>query len=341
MNTYIGIDLGTSGVKALLTTAEGEILASAVKNYPTMSLKDGCSEQDPYMWESAVYETLGAVLKGQDTKAVKAIGVAGQMHGLVALDRKNNVIRPCILWNDSRSQNECDYINEEFGEDKLSLMTGNVAFAGFTAPKALYMYYHEGRKYDKIRKIMLPKDFINFCLTGEIWTDYSDAGGTLFLDVRKRRWRKEVCEYALPGKGMSVLPPIFESYEPVATLKGEIADRFGLCKDTIVCGGAADNAAAALGMGAVNEGDLNISIGTSGTIYAALDSFKKDRGHTVHSFPSATGGYSLLACTLSAASAYDWWVKDILRDGSFSQDDLWPHLGKNKLIFLPYLKGER
>ncbi|MBD5585398.1 MAG: xylulokinase [Clostridia bacterium] len=340
MNTFIGIDLGTSSVKLLLTDRDGNVLNSASRSYPVSYPKDGWSEQNPDDWFKAVCDGLEELLNGQDKSAVRGIGAGGQMHGLVVLDEKNEVIRPCILWNDGRTQSEVDYLNGKIGKKKLSKNLANVAFAGFTLPKILWLKENEPQNFKRIKKIMLPKDYLNFMLCGEFSSDYSDASGTLLLDVKNRKWSDFACKIA--GIDKEVLPTLYHSYEKVSTVKKEIAQRFGLNEDVIVCAGAGDNASASVGTGTVFDGDCNISLGTSGTVFISRDKFSVDGKNALHSFAHANGAYHLMGCILSAASCNAWWSAVAgVKDFDEEQKNLERKLGKNGVYFLPYLMGER
>ena len=340
MNSYIGIDLGTSGLKLLLVAKDGNILAENTQTYPVSYPHPGWSEQNPEDWFSAVLRGLSALLEGQDASAVRGISFGGQMHGLVALDEADNVIRPAILWNDGRTEEEVCYLNETIGKDKLSLWTGNIAFAGFTAPKILWMRKHEPENFAKISKIMLPKDYLAYKLSGAFVTDLSDASGMLLLDVKNRRWSKEMLELCGITEGM--LPTLHESFEAVGTLKEEIANEFGL-KDVKIIAGAGDNAAAAVGTGVVGEGGCNISLGTSGTLFVSSKTYCEDKVNALHSFCHADGGWHLMGCILSAASCNTWWVNGILESTDYKKEEvgLEEYMGKNDVYFLPYLMGER
>lgn len=340
--TYIGLDLGTSALKALLIDGEGRLLNAASREYPLAFPHPGWSEQDPADWWRAVTETVPELLRGFDADDVAGIGVAGQMHGLVALDGRDAVIRPAILWNDGRTAAETDYLNLTVGRDKLSAWTGNIAFAGFTAPKLLWMRKNEPEAFARIAKVMLPKDYLVYRLTGAFATDFSDASGMLLLDVKNRRWSPEML--ALCGLTEHQLPRPYESYEPVGTLRPEVAAALGLRPSVKVAAGAGDNAAAAVGTGTVSDAACNISIGTSGTVFIACDRFSVDPHNALHAFAHASGRYHLMGCMLSAASCYKWWAEDILRAPSLSGEQTGltdAMLGAGHVFFLPYLMGER
>ncbi len=339
---YIGIDLGTSAVKLLLMDEAGEIKNIVSRTYPIEFPRPGWSQQNPEDWREAVLEGIPELLAGHDAHSVAGIGAGGQMHGLVVLDRDDRVIRPAILWNDGRTAREVDYLNGEVGKEKLSRLTANIAFAGFTAPKLLWMRENEPELFARIDKIMLPKDYINYVLTGVHCSDYSDASGMLLLDVEHRRWSGEML--ALCGLREEQMPRLFESYETVGTLLPEIADRLGLPRTVQVAAGAGDNAAAAVGTGTVGEGGCNISLGTSGTIFISSRRFGVDPNNALHAFAHADGGYHLMGCMLSAASCNKWWQEEILgaADYESEQAKITPEkLGRNHVYFLPYLMGER
>lgn len=341
MNTYIGIDLGTSGAKFLLVAADGTILAENTQTYPVFYPRSGWSEQNPEDWFAAAVRGLKELLQGQDKAAVKGISFGGQMHGLVALDKDDNVIRPAILWNDGRTEQETAYLNRIIGKEKISAYTGNIAFAGFTAPKILWMKRNEPENFKKIARIMLPKDYLAYRLSGRFCTDVSDASGTLLLDVKNRRWSPEMC--AVCGISERQLPELFESFEPVGTLKGEIAEELGLSAGVRVIAGAGDNAAAAVGTGVVGEGGCNLSLGTSGTLFVSSRAYKEDKVNALHSFCHADGGWHLMGCILSAASCNAWWSDKILQTEDYAREQagLEEFLGENSVYFLPYLMGER
>ena len=341
MNTYIGIDLGTSGAKFLLVAADGSILAKNTQSYPVFYPHSGWSEQNPADWFSAAMRGLNELLKGQDKAAVKGISFGGQMHGLVALDKTDKVIRPAILWNDGRTEKQTAYLNEVIGREKLSACTGNIAFAGFTAPKILWMKENEPENFARIAKLMLPKDYLAYRLSGAFCTDFSDASGMLLLDVKNRRWSQKMCDVC--GISEQMLPELHESYEVVGTLKGEIAAELGLSAEIKIVAGAGDNAAAAVGTGVVGEGGCNISLGTSGTLFVSSEKYKEDKVNALHSFCHADGGWHLMGCILSAASCNAWWSDNVLQTNDYAKEQagLEEELGKNDVYFLPYLMGER
>ena len=339
---YIGIDLGTSACKFLLTNEKGEILNIVSEEYPLEFPKPGWSQQEPADWWKAVQQGIPKLIEGHDPAEVAGIGCGGQMHGLVVLDQDDKVIRPAILWNDGRTQANTEYLNNEIGKDVLSERTANIAFAGFTAPKILWMRENEPELFKKISKIMLPKDYINYKLTGVHCTDYSDAGGMLLLDVRNKCWSDPMLD--LCGITKEQMPRLFESWECVGTLTKEAAEATGLTTGVKVCAGAGDNAAAAIGCGVVGDGGCNISLGTSGTIFITNSKFSVDPHNALHSFPHADGGYHLMGCILSAASCNKWWMEDILKTEEYQKEQApitVEKLGRNDVYYLPYLMGER
>ena len=339
---YVGIDLGTSAVKLLLMDGAGKIQKIVSKEYPLYFPHPGWSEQNPEDWYEKSIEGLKELLSGCDKSQVAGISFGGQMHGLVILDKDDQVIRPAILWNDGRTGEETDYLNQVIGKDKLSAYTANIAFAGFTAPKILWVKKHEPENFARIEKLMLPKDYLAYRLSGTFCTDVSDASGMLLFDVEHKRWSKEMMEIC--GVKESQLAQIFESYETVGTLKPELAAELGLSENVKIAAGAGDNAAAAVGTGTVGDGACNISLGTSGTIFISSEKFGVDEHNALHSFAHADGHYHLMGCMLSAASCNKWWMDEILRTRDYSgeQKDIdVKELGKNHVFFLPYLMGER
>ncbi len=337
---YIGVDLGTSAVKLLLMDGDGKIRKIVSKEYPLYFPHAGWSEQKPEDWFTQAMEGIKELVSECDRSQVAGISFGGQMHGLVALDKEDRVIRPAILWNDGRTGAETDYLNQEIGKDKLSRYTANIAFAGFTAPKLLWMKKHEPQNFDRISKIMLPKDYLAYCLSGSFCTDVSDASGMLLMDVKNRRWSEEMLKIC--GITKEQLPKLYESYEVVGVLKPEVARKLGLSAKVKVIAGAGDNAAAAVGTGTVGDGMCNISLGTSGTIFISSKSFGVDENNALHSFAHADGHYHLMGCMLSAASCNKWWSEEILKTKDFGAEQAKiAKLGENQVFYLPYLMGER
>lgn len=337
---YIGVDLGTSATKLLLMDEKGTIINIVSKEYDLMFPHPGWSEQNPEDWWRATTDGILELTKDCDKSKVAGISFGGQMHGLVILDEMDQVIRPAILWNDGRTVEECDYLNNIIGKEKLSEYTANISFTGFTAPKILWVKNKEPENFARIAKIMLPKDYIAYMLSGVHCTDVSDASGMLIFDVKNRTWSKEMCEIC--DVKLSQLPKIFESYETVGTLKEDVARLLGLPKSCKIVAGAGDNAAAAVGTGTVGDGRCNISLGTSGTIFISSKEFGVDKNNALHAFAHADGAYHLMGCMLSAASCNKWWMDEILRTQEYGKEqENITKIGDNHVFFLPYLMGER
>ncbi len=337
---FIGIDLGTSAVKLLLMDEDGKIHKTVSREYPLYFPRPGWAEQNPEDWYAQTVEGIKELTSECEKSRISGISFGGQMHGLVALDEDDRVIRPAILWNDGRSADQTEYLNNVVGKVKLSKYTGNIAFAGFTAPKILWMKENEPENFARIRKIMLPKDYLAYRLSGVFCTDYSDASGTLLLDVEHKCWSGEMLR--LCGIAREQLPGLYESWEAVGTLKPEAAVELGISEDVKIIAGAGDNAAAAVGTGTVGDGKCNISLGTSGTLFISQGKFGVDENNALHSFAHADGHYHLMGCMLSAASCNKWWMDEILKTKDYAgeQEDA-AGLGENQVFFLPYLMGER
>jgi xylulokinase len=326
-----GIDVGTSATKGLAITAEGEVIATEEAPYPLSTPKPGWSEQDPEDWWRATESVLERL---QDQAGAPAgIGLSGQMHGLVALDENDDVIRPAILWNDQRTQAECDEIENTVGLEKLIALTGNRALTGFTAPKVLWLRNHEPDNYKRIASILLPKDYVRLRLTGEHATDVSDASGMLLLDVANRTWSEEVLNALDIDPGW--LAPVLESPEASGHTKQNVP----------VAAGAGDQAAGAIGVGVDREGPVSVALGTSGVVFAALDKFAADERARVHAFCHAVPqAWHAMGVMLSAAGSLSWLrhatAPDVDYDTLLAEAATWP-AGAENLIFLPYLAGER
>lgn len=337
---YIGIDLGTSAVKLLLMEGNGKIVRVTSREYPLYFPHPGWSQQNPEDWYKQSMDGLCELLDGIDKSQVAGISFGGQMHGLVVLDENDQVIRPAILWNDGRTFRENDYLNQVIGKEKLSEYTANISFTGFTAPKILWIKNNEPENFARIKKIMLPKDYLAYRLTGVHCTDVSDASGMLLFDVKNRCWSEEMCEIC--GVHKEQLAKVYESYETVGTLLPEIAQNLGLPETVKVAAGAGDNAAAAVGTGTVGNGQCNISLGTSGTIFISSDQFAVDKNNALHAFAHADGHYHLMGCMLSAASCNKWWMDEIIGTKDYGTEQAAiTKLGENHVYFLPYLMGER
>ena len=342
MKYYIGVDLGTSSCKMLLRDEAGNVLRTTTHSYAVSYPHPGWSEQNPEDWWTAFSAGMAELTAGIDAQAICGIAVAGQMHGLVVLDAEDRVIRPAILWNDGRTAKENEYLNTVIGQARLSALTANISFAGFTAPKLLWMRANEPEQFARIRKIMLPKDYLNYRLTGVHACDYSDASGMLLLDVEHRCWSAEMLEIC--GISAEQMPTLFESAQPIGQILPQTAKALGLSTDVIVAAGAGDNAGAAIGTGTVGEGKCNISLGTSGTIFISSETFRVGRNNTLHAFCHADGHYHLMGCILSAASCNQWFCEKVLDSTDYDglqgeiTDDM---LGRGDVFFLPYLMGER
>ena len=337
---FIGIDLGTSAVKLLLMDENGKIVNIVSKEYPLYFPQPGWSEQKPEDWYTQTMAGLKELIMDVDKSQVAGISFGGQMHGLVILDENDEVIRPAILWNDGRTYEECDYLNNVIGKETLSKYTANISFTGFTAPKILWVKNKEPENFARIKKIMLPKDYIAYKLTGVHCTDVSDASGMLLFDVQNRNWSKEMCEICHVKEEQ--LAQVFESYEAVGFVKADVAAELGIGEEVVVAAGAGDNAAAAVGTATVGNGRCNISLGTSGTVFISSEKFGVDPYNALHAFAHADGHYHLMGCMLSAASCNKWWMEDILNTKDFvgEQADI-TKLGRNQVFYLPYLMGER
>ncbi len=342
---YIGIDLGTSAVKLLMMEETGKICRIVSKEYPLYFPHPGWSEQNPEDWFRQTVAGLLELTEGIEKSQVAGISFGGQMHGLVVLDEEDQVLRPAILWNDGRTGRETDYLNTVIGKETLSGYTANIAFAGFTAPKLLWMKEQEPELFGRIRRIMLPKDYLAYRLSGVHATDVSDASGMLLLDVKNRCWSKEMLE--LCGVQEEQLAKVYESYEVIGTIKPELAEELGFSPEVRIIAGAGDNAAAAVGTGTVGDGACNISLGTSGTIFISSKSFHVDPQNALHAFAHADGTWHLMGCMLSAASCNKWWMDDILKTTEYAGEQQAileqkeERLGNNDVFFLPYLMGER
>ena len=337
---FIGVDLGTSAVKLLLMDENGKIKKTVSREYPLYFPHPGWSEQKPEDWYIQSMDGLKELLKDEKKEEVAGISFGGQMHGLVLLDENDEVIRPALLWNDGRTYEECDYLNNVIGKEKLSEYTANISFTGFTAPKILWVKNKEPKNFARIKKIMLPKDYLAYRLSGVHCTDVSDASGMLLFDVKNRTWSKEMCEIC--SVKPEWLAKVYESYEVVGTLKKEVAEELGIPAAAKVIAGAGDNAAAAVGTGTVGDGRCNISLGTSGTIFISSRKFGVDKNNALHSFDHADGTYHLMGCMLSAASCNKWWMDEILKTKEYTKEQEGiDKLGENHVFFLPYLMGER
>ncbi len=338
---YLGIDLGTSGVKIVYMVKPGHIEKQVTKEYPIYHPHPGWSEQHPMDWWDATVAGIQEILKEVQASNIAGIGLSGQMHGMVALDKNGEVLTPAILWNDQRTHEECLYLNNEVGREFLTKHTGNMAITGFTAPKILWLKKNEPEIFNQVRYFMLPKDFIGYKLTGEMFTDVSDASGTLYFNVEKRTWSQEVLD--IIGINEDMLPKVYESYEVAAEINENTSNETGLPVGVKVVAGGGDNAAGAVGSGIIQEGTALISLGTSGVVFSPQKSYSVDENNRLHSFCDATGKWHVMGVMLSAAASLKWWIEDI-HDGDYDQllqEAEASPAGSNGLYFLPYLSGER
>ncbi|MGI9470563.1 MAG: xylulokinase [Rubripirellula sp.] len=353
MSYYLGIDVGTSGTKTLAIDASGKVLAEADAEYPLYQPKPGWTEQDPEDWWKATVKTVRAVMKKAKLKpeSVRAIGLSGQMHGSVFLDKNGKVIRKALLWNDQRTEAECEEITSAAGGRKsLIKMVANPALTGFQAPKVLWLRNREKRNFDKLAKVLLPKDDVRRRLTGDYATEVSDASGTLFLDVVNRRWSTKLLSKL--DLDADLLPRVVESDEVTGTLTAQAAKQLGLTTDCKVVGGAGDCAAGAVGNGVVRKGVLSTSIGTSGVMFVHSDEPQYDASGRLHTFCHAVNGkWHMMGVNLTSGGSLQWWVDSVLQGltgisakhrytaATAEAADIAP--GSGGLLFLPYLNGER
>lgn len=349
----IGLDIGTSSVKALLVSSTGEVLKVSTPEYPFQTPKPLWAETDPKVWWEATKEAVRSLLEGIDPSTVSAIGLTGQMHGLVLLDEWGEVLRPCIMWNDQRSHQECEEITELVGSQKVLEITGNPVLAGFTAPKIRWVQKNEPDIFNKIAKVLLPKDYIRYKLTGEFFSDVSDASGTSLLNVGERKWSDEILE-AL-GWNKDWLPEVTESTEMSANISGVGAEATGLPMGTRVAAGGGDCAAQAVGSSIVQEGRVSVTLGTSGVVFAQSDQYRVEPEGKLHAFCHAVPGkWHLMGVMLSAAGSFQWYKNNLGDLESKLEEegggDAYEILtrkaatvppGSDGLIFLPYLSGER
>ena len=330
----IGIDIGTSAVKVIAVDQAGHVLETISEEYPIYMEANGHSEQDPADWWDKTAQALKSLATAYE---VAALGFSGQMHGLVALDENDNVLHRAILWNDSRTTAECDALNSH--KDVLLQNTANVALTGFTAPKILWLKNNKPEIFAKIKKIMLPKDYIAYKLTGVFATDYSDASGMLLMDVKNKCWSVTMLD--MIGITEAQLPKLYNAYDVIGNVSAQAAAETGLSTTTQVIIGGGDQAVGAVGAGVVADGMSSISLGTSGVIFVASDNFAVDTNPSaVHSFCHASGKYHFMGVTLSAAGSNKWWMEDILNTTDYTQEQA-GYTGPGSIYFLPYLTGER
>jgi xylulokinase len=352
MALLLGIDVGTTGAKAILISAEGRVLGSATTEYPLLMPQPGGTEQDPEAWWNATTTSVRRVLEGAriSSSEVTGIGLTGQMHGLVPLDKTGQVLRPAILWNDQRTVEECAWITDRIGAARILQLTGNPILSGFTAPKIIWMRRHEPDLYRQITHILLPKDFVRYRLTGEFAIDVADASGTSLFDVSRRTWSTEMLHALDIPKQW--LPRVAESPEVVGTVSRSAAAAWGLPNGLPVVAGAGDQAAQAVGTGIVREGVVSVTIGTSGVVFAHLDAVHANPGGRLHLFCHAVPGrWHMMGVMLSAGGSLRW-LRDSIRHETWLRANRDPYdvmseeaatvpVGAEGLIFLPYLTGER
>ncbi|MBR1423588.1 MAG: xylulokinase [Ruminococcus sp.] len=355
MAYILGVDCGTSGTKTVLFKEDGTVVSSVTVEYPMYQPKNGYAEQDPKDWSDAMLTTIKAVLDESGVKGdeVAGIGISGQMHGLVMLDKDNNVLRRSIIWCDQRTAAEVDEMNERLGRDKLISITANPALTGWTAAKILWVRNNEPEIYEKCRHILLPKDYLRFILTGEYATEVSDASGMQLLDIANRCWSKEVCEGL--DIDMSMLAKVYESCEITGRVTKQIADMTGLKEGTIVVGGGGDNAAAAIGTGVCEDGKAFTTIGTSGVVFAHTSQMSTDKPGRVHTCCAAVpNSWHVMGVTQGAGLSLKWFRDNFCHsemetakymgvDEYYLMDkqaETVP-VGANRLLYLPYLMGER
>ncbi|MCL2189595.1 MAG: xylulokinase [Defluviitaleaceae bacterium] len=334
----IGVDVGTSAVKVIVMNESGEILRTVSRDYPLYLFGEGCSEQAPEDWWTQTADALRELTK--EYADISAISFSGQMHGMVALDGNGNVLRRAILWNDQRTVKECEYLNDTIGREVLLANAANIALTGFTLPKILWVKNNEPGVFAKIKMVMLPKDYIAYKLTGIAASDYSDASGTLLLDVKKCDWSDKMLEIAELTRAQ--VPKLFASFESVGTVTEGASKETGLPTSCKVVIGGGDQAVGAIGTGTVEEGTCSVSLGTSGVLFVAMDEFAVDNSPAaIHAFAHATGRYHMMGVTLAAAGSFKWWMKTLETKEYKKEEAPITNLGENKIYYLPYLSGER
>jgi xylulokinase len=342
---FLGIDVSTTATKALLIDKSGQVLATAASAYGFETPHPLWSEQHPDLWWQAAQNAIHELLQCSrlDPAQVAAIGLTGQMHGLVLLDEAGRVLRPAILWNDGRTQAQCDEIHRRVGRERFIQITGNLALTGFTAPKLLWVAQHEPEIYARARHVLLPKDYLRWCLTGEYAMDKADGSGTVLFDLRQRDWSAEVlAALDIPPAWM---PPTFEGPQITGVLTAQAAAATGLRAGTPVAAGGGDQSAGAVGVGAVEPGVIALTVGTSGVVFAASPSPLIEPEGRLHAFCHAVPGmWHLMGVMLSAAGSLQWY-RDTLAPGlpfdELLQEAIAVPPGSEGLLFLPYLSGER
>lgn len=341
MNYFIGIDVGTTATKSVLFDQNGKILFSACEEYGLKQPHNGWAQQNPNDWRDAAVKTLKSIAIQVNPDNIRAIGVSGQMHGLVALDKSNQVLYDSIIWCDQRTENEVSQVSELIGKEKYTELTLNSPNTSFTICKLLWLKNNEPEIFKKISKILLPKDYVNFALTGKFSTDVSDASGTGFFDVKSRKWSKEILEAFDIDENL--LPPVYESYYAVGCITADIAKETGLSKNTVVVAGAGDQAAAAVGNGVIKPGSTSISLGTSGVVFTALDKPQYDKFGRTHTFCHAVPNmWHIMGVTQGCGLSVNWFRKTFAKDCSYAElDENAEKITSDGIIYLPYLLGER
>ena len=343
MYYVLGLDIGTSGTKAILYSSVGDKMAESYQSYPLLNPKNGYAEQDAKLWYDATIYCIKNIVDMNivSPDLIKGIGLSGQMHGLVMLDEKLTLLHNSIIWCDTRAEAECEYINSSMKD--YAAYTLNPAIAAFTLPSLLWVKNNLAEVYANIDKILLPKDYVNFMLTGNFTTDVSDASGTGMLDVGKRQWSNEILNHF--DIDINWLPQVFESCEVVGDITNNIASLTGLTTDTVVVAGAGDQAAAGLGNGIIHDGEVSMSLGSSGVVFASLDKPNRDEKGRVQTFCHAMPNtWHVMGVTQSACLSLSWFKKNFAKDISYKELDRLAYgiaLGSEGLLFLPYLQGER
>ena len=334
---FIGLDLGTSHLKGIVIDDAQNVCAEASVSLSLMRPKNGWSEQNPQDWLDATENVMASLANKVNLKKVNAIGLSGQMHGATLLDKNDNVLRPCILWNDTRSAEEASYLDSK---TIFRNLTGNIVFPGFTAPKLAWVRKHEPNIFEKISKVLLPKDYLRLWLCGEYVAEMSDAAGTSWLDVKRRDWSDALL--AETDLDRSQMPTLIEGCEISGVLKKTHASKWGLPHGVIIAGGGGDNAASAIGVGVVKAGDAFVSLGTSGVLFAASDEYQPDAGSAVHTFCHALPNtWHQMGVILAATDAMNWFGQVLNSSAQEMTNDLGVLKAPSKTLFLPYLGGER
>lgn len=352
---FIGIDIGTTGAKAVLMDVNGNVVTTATNEYPMLTPQPLWAEQNPEDWWSATCKSINGVINKANINSseIKGIGLTGQMHGLVTIDSNGKVLYPCIMWNDQRTGEECKDIEEKIGFNELLSITGNQVLPGFTAPKILWLRKNKPDVYTKIKKILLPKDYIRFKLTNEFFTDVSDASGTSLLNVKERKWSKEILDkLSIP---LEWLPEVVESISQTGSITKQASILTGLTEGIPVFAGGGDQAAGAVGAGAVKEGIISIALGTSGVVFTHSDNYRIEPEGKLHAFcHSVTNKWHLMGVTLSAAGSFRWYRDTFAYEEKLEAEksgkDVYEILtdkastipaASEGMFFLPYLTGER